>query len=111
MSKSSKRSPSPAAPSTDHEAPERVALYARVSTDDQAERDTIDAQRTFLRRYAELHGLHVVDLYEDDGISGAMPLADRPGGKRLLVDAEAGRFSTVVFYRVTRFARSLDALL
>ena len=35
----------------------RVACYARVSTEDQADRQTFDAQKKFLRRYCELHGL------------------------------------------------------
>jgi site-specific DNA recombinase len=35
----------------------RVALYYRVSSDEQAERGTIEAQRTFLRQYASLYSL------------------------------------------------------
>ena len=59
--------------------PERVALYARVSTDDQADRGTIGGQREFLRSFAELYDLDVDAEYADDGFSGALPLAHRPG--------------------------------
>src|SRR5918997_890222 len=76
-----------------------VAIYARVSTEDQAERETIQNQLGFLRRFVDLHALPVVGEYIDDGISGTVPLADRPEGQRILIDAEAGRFGTVLVYR------------
>jgi site-specific DNA recombinase len=88
-----------------------VAIYARVSTEDQAERETIKNQLGFLRRFVDLHMLPVVDEYIDDGISGTVPLADRPEGQRLLLDAEVGRFSAVLVYRIDRLGRSLRALL
>ena len=81
---------------------ETVAIYARVSTEDQAERATIQSQLDFLRRYVSLHELPVAGEYVDDGISGTVPLAGRPEGQRLLIDAEAGRFGAVLVYRVDR---------
>jgi site-specific DNA recombinase len=72
-----------------------VALYMRVSSEDQADRGTIDAQRDFLRQFASLYQLPVADEYADDGISGTLPLGGRPEGRRLLQDAEAGRFGVV----------------
>src|SRR4051812_31423572 len=89
----------------------RVACYARVSTEDQAERQTVRAQTDFLRRYCELHELTVADLYIDDGISGTLKLEDRPEGRRLLDDAEAGAFSIVLVYKLDRLGRSLKALI
>jgi site-specific DNA recombinase len=88
-----------------------VAIYARVSTEDQAERATIQSQLDFLRRYVALHDLPVAGEYVDDGISGTVPLARRPEGQRLLIDAEAGRFGAVLVYRVDRLGRDLRALL
>lgn len=89
----------------------RVALYARVSTEDQAEADTISTQVDFLRRYADLHGLHVAAEFLDDGVSGTIPLAERPHGARLLAAARAGEISAVVFYRVSRLGRRLAVVL
>lgn len=66
-----------------------IALYCRASTEDQAERQTVQAQLTFLRRYCDLHQNAVADVYVDDGISGTVPLHERPEGRRLLEDAEA----------------------
>ncbi|MGD9890693.1 MAG: recombinase family protein, partial [Dehalococcoidia bacterium] len=88
-----------------------VALYARVSTEDQAERQTIKAQLDFLRKYCDLHALPVAGEYIDDGISGTVPLDERSEGRRLLEDAETGRFGVVLVYRLDRLGRSLKALI
>ena len=89
----------------------RVACYARVSTEDQAERQTVASQTEFLRRYCELHELPVAGVYIDDGVSGATPLESRPEGRRLLDDAETGKFNVVLVFRLDRLGRSLKALL
>jgi hypothetical protein len=52
-----------------------VALYLRVSTEDQADRGTIGSQRDFLNNFVKLYNLSVAGLYEDDGVSGTVPLA------------------------------------
>src|SRR5581483_6906811 len=88
-----------------------VALYACVSTEDQAERQTVQAQLDFLRRYCDLHQCPIAGEYVDDGISGATELTTRPEGRRLLDDATAGRFGVVLVYRLDRLGRSLTALL
>jgi site-specific DNA recombinase len=89
----------------------RVACYARVSTEDQAERQTVAAQTEFLRRYCDLHQLPVAGVYVDDGVSGSMPLDARPEGRRMLEDAEAGAFTVVLVYRLDRLGRSLTSLM
>jgi site-specific DNA recombinase len=88
-----------------------MALYARTSSEDQAERGTIKGQLAFLRDYAKLMAIPVFDEYADDGISGTIPLAQRPDGQRLLQDAERACFGGVLLYRVDRLGRSLTALL
>src|SRR5215475_15909142 len=91
--------------------PQSIALYMRVSTDEQADRGTIATQRDFLRQFASLYQLPVADEYADDGVTGTLPLGKRPEGHRLLQDAEAGRFGCVLVYRLTRLGRSLNALI
>jgi len=86
---------------------ERVALYLRVSSEEQRERQTIQTQREFLSEYARVMELKVVDTYSDDGVLGTMPLQERPQGKRLLEDAEAGKFDTVLVYKLDRIGRTL----
>src|SRR5919107_1088048 len=88
-------------------APERVALCLRVSSEEQRDRETIEIQRKFLQEYCRLYGLEVVQTYADDGVSGTIPLNERPEGRRLLEDAKEGKFSTLLVYRLDRLGRSL----
>jgi len=87
------------------------ALYARVSTEDQAERQTVQSQLDFLHKYCDLHGFPVAGEYVDDGVSGTVALDRREAGQRLLQDAEAGRFGAVLVYRLDRLGRSLPSLI
>ena len=84
----------------------RVATYERVSSEDQRERETIKTQTDEIARLlASQPGVELVGRYLDDGVSGSIPLADRPGGGRLLRDAETGLFDQVWTYRFDRLGR------
>jgi site-specific DNA recombinase len=58
-----------------------------------------------------MYQLQVAGEYADDGVTGTLLLGERPEGQRLLQDAEAGRFGTVLVYRITRLGRSLHVIL
>ncbi len=92
-----------------------MVIYARTSTEDQAERQTVRGQLEFLRRFCSLYShvqrYEIAAEYVDDGWSGTVPLGERPDGRRLLEDARAGRFQEVLVYRLDRLGRSLRALL
>jgi site-specific DNA recombinase len=63
-----------------------VAVYLRVSSDEQRENQTIKTQEDAIRRYVELAGFEVFDWYRDDGVSGTIALAQRKdGGTGLLL--------------------------
>ena len=83
----------------------RCALYTRVSTEEQVERYSLEAQREVLGRWAEALGYEVAETYTDPGYSGAQE--DRPGLARLLADAQGGRFRVVLVYRLDRLARKV----
>jgi hypothetical protein len=87
--------------------PERVALYLRVSSEEQRDRETIELQREFLEQYCNLHELEVTGVYADNGVSGTIPVHERPEGRRLLEDAGEGQFGAVLVYRLDRLGRSL----
>ncbi len=70
--------------------PELVALYLRVSSEEQRERQTIQTQREFLSDYAKVMELQVVGTYLDDGVLGTIPLEERTEGRQLLEAARAG---------------------
>lgn len=87
------------------------ALYGRVSSDEQADRGTINTQTDFYRRWKELHGGASVGEFLDEGVSGVVPLEQREGGARLLAMARAGKIKRVVFYRLDRLGRDIRVIL
>ena len=90
----------------------RIATYARVSSDEQRDRHTVRNQRSALsRRLGSEPGVVVFKHYEDDGVSGTVPLEDRPAGGPLVRDARAGRFSQIWVVRSDRLGRDAFELL
>ncbi len=84
----------------------RIATYARVSSDEQRERHTVLNQRATLdRRLGSEPCLLVFKHYEDDGVSGTVPLENRPGGSALVRDARAGLYSQIWVVRADRLGR------
>lgn len=83
----------------------RVALYARVSTDDQS----CDMQLRELREYAAQAKLEIVHEYVDQGVSGAT--VKRPALDAMMSDARKRKFSGVLVWRFDRFARSTKHLV
>lgn len=86
---------------------QRAALYTRVSTDLQVERESLAGQKTALREFAETEGYSVVAEYEDAGISGSKSEDARPGLRRMMADAERGAFDVVLVFRLDRLARNV----
>lgn len=84
----------------------KVALYCRVSSDDQKERETIENQIEILNTYVEMkEDLSVYKDYLDDGISGTISFEERPAGKQLISDAKEGLFDTILVWKIDRFGR------
>ena len=87
---------------------ERVVCYIRVSTQEQKLHGlSLDAQRDTLSRYAKLHGLKIVDWYEDEGVSGRKLIKRRPALQRMLHDAQADKFDRIIFIKLDRYFRSV----
>jgi len=82
-----------------------VAVYARVSTDDQS----CALQLNECREYCERRGWRVAGEYVDTGWSGSK--ASRPQLDKLMRDARAHRFDCVMVWKVDRFGRSVVNLL
>jgi site-specific DNA recombinase len=87
-----------------------IAVYCRVSTDEQARNETIQTQLDFARKYCELHGFTDIQYFCDEGISGVIPLGERPAGSRL-IEATKNGLSQVLFYRLDRLGRSARIIL
>ena len=87
------------------------APYLRVSTEEQRERQTIATQRAFSENYCNINNITVYRCYADDGVSGMIPLDQRPQGAQLLADAKAGKFDTILVYKLDRLGRDAGLIL
>lgn len=84
----------------------KVAAYCRVSTEKEDQLLSLQAQKEFFEEYADKNNLELVALYADEGISGTK-LKNRMEFKRMMVDAERGKFTCVYVKDVSRLARNV----
>ncbi len=85
----------------------RVAIYARVSTDDQS----VENQLVELKRVAKRNSWHVVEVFTDRGISGKKGRDNRPAFDHLLDGAVRKEFDIIMAWSVDRLGRSLQHLV
>lgn len=84
----------------------RVALYSRVSTEEQALHGlSVDAQRAALETWAD--GQTIVDHYCDLGVSARKPISKRPELQRLLRDVQADKIDLIAFTKLDRWTRNV----
>lgn len=89
----------------------QAAIYARVSTDDQAERGySLPSQVEGCQNFAGQRVFDVAAIYQDD-ISGAKPISLRPEGEELQRAIDAGLIRVVIVYCVDRLSRDIVDLL
>lgn len=83
---------------------QQIAIYYRVSTD----RQDLDSQRQAVEKWLAQQGPakqpKKIRVYQDEGISGST--TQRPAYQELLRDAAAGKFDTLIVYRLDRFSRN-----
>lgn len=104
--------------------PLRVAVYLRVSTDDQIERYGLDLQAAAIEAYIKSRPrledfseqMYIVKTYRDEGVSGQEDFRERPAFANLMEDVlnapeGASPFDIVAVYKIDRFARRLKILL
>lgn len=87
--------------------PRRVAFYVRVSTKDQ----TTENQRRELHEVAERAAWQVVEVFSDEGISGAKGRDKRPGFNALMRAVTRREVDMVAAWSVDRLGRSLQNLV
>ena len=85
-----------------------VAIYVRVSTGYQVDKDSLPFQKKELKAYCK-HILHVdmsrVEIFEDAGRSGKN--TKRPAYERMMQKVRAGLVSHVLVYKIDRISRNL----
>src|SRR6266849_4860111 len=82
-----------------------TAIYARVSSEQQREENTIASQTASLIEFAQAHDLEVPKewVFEDEGYSGAT--LERPGLERVRDLAAEGQIQAVLVYSPDRLSR------
>ena len=89
----------------------KVAIYARVSTIEQAEEGySIDEQERILKEYADKHDLEIYNVYSERGISGK-DIDNRPALKQMLKDIEKHEFNMILVWKINRLSRKLSDVL
>jgi len=89
----------------------RVAGYARVSTDNEDQVTSYEAQVDYYTNYIQSReDWQFISVFTDDGIS-ATSTAKREGFKKMIAEALAGGIDLIVTKSVSRFARNtVDSL-
>jgi putative DNA-invertase from lambdoid prophage Rac len=84
--------------------------YCRVSTARQAsDGESLDVQRRQIEGYAHMHGLTLRSVTIEQGVSGSIPVHERPKGGQLFAKLRKG--DVVIAPKLDRLFRSaLDAL-
>jgi putative DNA-invertase from lambdoid prophage Rac len=84
--------------------------YVRVSTARQAsEGESLEVQKRQIEGYAHMHGLTLAGVVVEEGVSGSVPVADRPAAGPLFAKLTKG--NVVIAPKLDRLFRSaLDAL-
>ena len=85
-----------------------VALYVRVSTGYQVDKDSLPHQKKELKAYCK-HVLHIpenrIQIFEDAGKSAKN--TKRPAYERMMQAVQDGRVSHVIVYKIDRISRNL----
>lgn len=88
------------------QAKRRVCAYARVSTDEEEQKTSYDAQVEYYPKFIREHeGWEIVDLYTDEGRSGTS-IRRRKGFQQMIADAIDGKIDLIVTKSISRFARN-----
>jgi len=83
----------------------RAGAYVRVSTEEQTEGWSLDAQKHHCTTLIAQRGWELTRVYEEPGRSAKTDL--RPSFQRMMSDAEHGRLDVIVVQKLDRFSRSL----
>ncbi|WP_270213441.1 recombinase family protein [Dorea formicigenerans] len=85
----------------------RVAVYARVSTDDPRQTSSYELQKNHYQDVVNKNpNWMLVEIYADEGISGTS-LQHRDAFKKMIEDCETGKIDLIITKSVSRFARNV----
>ncbi len=82
----------------------KVAIYARVSTDANEEKQNPERQVLKCKQYCELHNHSIIEVVRDYS-TGSISLFERPGGKVINDLIKRGKINGIVVFSLDRFSR------
>ena len=85
---------------------EKVAIYVRVSTVWQIDKDSLQVQKRELSAYCEMVlGIKDYVIFEDPGYSAKN--TDRPAYQQMMDRLRTGEFSHILVWKIDRISRNL----
>ncbi len=88
----------------------KVAIYVRVSTQEQAKEGlSVDAQIDKCKSFCNARDWRVFQVYRDAGFSAGS--LNRPALELMLRDAQENKFNIILVYKIDRFSRKLKDLI
>ncbi len=85
--------------------PVRAAIYARVSTDNESQKESCANQVEMAKNYISAHkNITLADIYIDDGISGKSDY-NRPEYNRLILALDRGQLDLIIVKAMSRLNR------
>jgi len=88
------------------EKKKKSALYVRVSTTHQIDKDSLPLQRSDLTNYTKfVLGIEDFEIFEDAGYSGGT--TDRPAYQDMMNRIKMGEFTHLIVWKIDRISRNL----
>ena len=82
---------------------QRVAVYARVSTDHEEQQTSLATQKDYYAKLIDAHAdWSLAGIYADDGVTGTSYLQRREF-QRMMQDCENGQIDRIITKSVSRF--------
>ena len=86
-----------------------IAVYSRVSSEEQVHGYSLDAQINACKAFAAQRKWKIVKFYSDPGHSAKDDR--RPAFAQMIADAQNQQFKAIIFHKLNRFSRNVEQIL
>jgi DNA invertase Pin-like site-specific DNA recombinase len=86
-----------------------IAVYSRVSSEEQVHGYSLDAQVNACKAFAAQRKWKIVKFYSDPGHSAKDD--NRPDFAKMIVHAQEQQFKAIIFHKLDRFSRNIENTL
>lgn len=81
--------------------------YIRVSGDSQIDGDGFPRQTAAIKAYAKQHGIRIVKIFREEGVTGVKETMDRPAWVEMMTALHSNGVRAIIIERLDRLAREL----